>query len=134
MQNDMKQILVVDDDQEDHMIILNFFEEAGRRADVRFLENGQQAIDFLESVKDDRHLPGLIVLDLNMPIMNGTQTLLYLKKVNRLRHIPVVIFSTSENENERRKCLSIGAIDYLVKPSNYDDGMKMIEKFSSFVK
>ena len=126
------QIIVVDDDQEDHMIMLDYFKESGKDKHVKFLLNGQQAIDHLNGLSDGS-LPRLIVLDLNMPILNGTQTLYFIKRNIRYKDIPVIIFSTSENEIERRKCLSIGALDYIVKPSTYDDGLRMIQKFSSYI-
>lgn len=128
------QILVVDDDQDDHLILSDFFKDAGKDAYVKFIDNGKKAIDFLERLPGDATLPQLIVLDLNMPILNGTQTLLYLKQSPRLKNIPVIIFSTSENESEKRKCLSFGAIDYLVKPASFEDGKSMVDRFLTFLK
>lgn len=127
------QILVVDDDQDDHLILLDFFKDASKENFIKFIDNGKKAIEFLERLPEDAPLPKLIVLDLNMPILNGTQTLLYLKQSLRLKNIPVIIFSTSENENEKRKCLSFGAVDYLVKPSTYDAGKSMIDRFISYI-
>ena len=127
------QILVVDDDPDDHLILLEYFRDTGNESFVKFLENGQKAIDYLNTVQDEATLPNLIVLDLNMPILNGTQTLLQIKRDARLKGIPVIIFSTSDNDNERRKCLSFGALDYVVKPITYDEGLTMIEKFNSHI-
>lgn len=126
-------ILVVDDDKEDHLILNEYFTDAGIEDVVYFVENGLQALDYLAGIKEDQLLPQLIILDLNMPILNGTQTLLQIKQTVRLRHIPVIIFSTSENETEKRKCLSFGAVDYLVKPLTFDEGLAMVKKFTSFV-
>ena len=125
-------IFVVDDDQEDQMILKEYFNDSGKDIAITFVENGQKAIERLDQLENDR-LPGLIVLDLNMPILNGTQTLMQLKRDPRYKHIPVIIFSTSENENEKRKCLSLGALEYLVKPITYGEGLKMTEKFYSYV-
>ena len=126
------EILVVDDDLEDHLILQAFFSEAGFNGKVGYRENGQDALFFLEQA-DSEALPRLIVLDLNMPILNGTQTLLRLKQTPRLRSIPVIIFSTSENETEKRKCLSLGAIDYLVKPLTLEEGRQTINRFTSII-
>lgn len=128
------QILLVDDDVEDYEILREFFNEAGLDDQVTHLENGQKAIRHLESIPDDELLPRLIILDLNMPILNGTQTLLYLKQTVRFRNIPIIIFSTSENETERRKCLSLGALEYMVKPLSLEEYQATIRKFSSFVR
>lgn len=127
-------ILVVDDDKEDHLILQEYFKDAGIEENlIRFAENGRNALDYLSHLAADEELPNLIVLDLNMPIMNGTQTLLYLKQEPRYKKIPVIIFSTSENENEKRKCLSFGATDYLVKPMTLDEGHAVIRKFASYL-
>jgi CheY-like chemotaxis protein len=130
---DYPQIIVVDDDIEDQLILTDYFKEFGNFSTVKFLSNGQQALNHLGTLGDNR-LPKLIILDLNMPILNGTQTLLQLKRNPRLKEIPVIIVSTSENENEKRKCLSMGAVDYLVKPMTYDEGFNMVEKFSEYIK
>lgn len=127
------QILVVDDDLEDHMILQSFFNEVGLDDKVGYRENGQQALQFLDQLAEDTALPRLIILDLNMPILNGTQTLLHLKKNVRFKNIPVIIFSTSENETEKRKCLSLGAVDYMVKPLTLEECRGIIRKFSSFI-
>jgi CheY-like chemotaxis protein len=126
-------ILVVDDDVEDHLILQDYFSEADLDLSVGFRENGRQAIQFLENISEDSNLPDLIILDLNMPIMNGTQTLINLKGIPRLRHIPIIIFSTSENETEKRKCLSLGAVDYMVKPHSLEECRATIRRFSSFI-
>jgi CheY-like chemotaxis protein len=132
--NEHVEILVVDDDLEDHLILQGFFSEAGLDEIVGYCENGLQALFFLEEIDDDSRLPRLIVLDLNMPILNGTQTLLRLKQTPRFRGIPVIIFSTSENETEKRKCLSLGAVDYMVKPLTLEEGREIINRFASVIR
>ena len=67
----------------------------------------------------------LIVLDLNMPILNGTQTLRKIKEDDRFREIPVVIYSTSVNSIEKEECFKLGALDYLVKPSSFSDSVEI---------
>jgi CheY-like chemotaxis protein len=128
----VKSILVVDDDREDHIILMDYFSDAGLQENVVFVENGQRALDYLEATEQVA-LPKLIILDLNMPILNGTQTLLKIKQNVLHKHIPVIIYSTSENETEKRKCLSLGAIDYLVKPMTFDEGVEMIRIFSAYL-
>src|SRR6187402_104913 len=116
-------ILVVDDDIEDHLILREYFTEAGLEKNVSFKENGEEAIAYLKSLPA-KGLPQLIVLDLNMPLMNGMETLAILKDHSELKEIAVVIYSTSSSETEREKCLAMGATDYFVKPFNWVDGMK----------
>lgn len=131
--NEYFEILVVDDDAEDQLILDTFFQEAGISGTVGYRENGQDALDYLDQISKDASLPRLIVLDLNMPILNGTQTLFQLKQTMRFRHIPVIIFSTSQNETEKRKCLSLGAVEYMVKPLTQDECRHIIKRFLSFV-
>ena len=131
--NEHFQILVVDDDAEDQLILDTFFQEAGMHGLVAYRENGQEALYYLERINHDSLLPRLIVLDLNMPILNGTQTLFQLKQAMRFRNIPVIIFSTSQNETEKRKCLSLGAVDYMVKPLTQEECRHIIKHFASFV-
>lgn len=133
MMKETCQILVVDDDLEDHLILQSFFTEVGLETHVGYQENGQKAIYYLEQISEDAALPRLIILDLNMPILNGTQTLLHLKRNFRYKNIPVIIFSTSENETEKRKCLSLGAVDYMVKPLTLEECRNTIKRFSSFI-
>jgi len=126
-------ILIVDDDVEDHMMLDEYFQEVGISDKVTFLINGQLALQYLESIEDPSQLPKLLVLDLNMPILTGSQVLLQLKQTPRFRNIPVIIFSTSVNENEKRKCLNFGALEYLVKPITWDEGDRIAKRFASFV-
>lgn len=126
-------ILVVDDDIEDHMIMKEYFNDMKYTDPVKFVINGMEAIKYLESQNDDT-LPQLIILDLNMPIMNGTQMLVHIKRDKKLKNIPVIIYSTSENETEKRKTLSLGALEYIVKPITFDDGLAMVSKFLDYVR
>jgi CheY-like chemotaxis protein len=126
------QILIVDDDKEDHFILNEYFTDVGMQELVRYLWNGQEALDYLEAVSDT-DLPKLIVLDLNMPILNGANTLVKLKQITRFKYIPVIVYSTSENATERKKCLSMGASDYLVKPSTLKEGTEIVQKFISYL-
>lgn len=126
-------IFVVDDDKEDQLILEQYFSDIGISREVIYFDNGEAAINYLEALTDTFELPKLIVLDLNMPVLNGTQTLLYLKRTVLYKNIPVIIFSTSENEDEKRKCLSYGAVDYVVKPMTWDEGQAITKRLASYI-
>lgn len=130
---DKSLIFVVDDDQEDRQILHEYFVDIGMGDRVAYFENGEKALAYLENIRDLSNLPRLIVLDLNMPILNGTQALRILKRDARFKHIPIIILSTSENEEEKRKCFSYGAVDYLVKPMTFDEGREIVERFASYL-
>lgn len=113
-------ILIADDDQEDRYLLDIAFKEIASTGDIRMVENGVQVIDYLNGLSEDYFLPNLIVLDLNMPVLSGIETLLRLKADDRFKVIPVIIHSTSMYELEKEKCLEIGAADFIKKPVNFD--------------
>ena len=125
-------ILVVDDDREDHMILLEYFSGEGLDMFVTFIDNGQKAIEYLESLKDPDDMPRLIILDLNMPKLNGVQTLERIKRDERFNKIPVIIYSTSINPLEKEKCLKLGAHSYVTKPVSLNESMETARMFLTF--
>jgi CheY-like chemotaxis protein len=132
--NDMAcKILIGDDDFEDQIILEEYFQEKGVKEVVSFQRNGKKVIEYLQQIDEQVDLPNLIVLDLNMPILNGTQTLFELKQHSRFNRIPVIIYSTSDNDHEKRKCMNFGAVDYLVKPISLDEGDRMVKRFLEFL-
>jgi CheY-like chemotaxis protein len=112
-------ILIADDDQEDRYLLHTAFEEIGRSNDIFLVENGLQVFTYLDSSMEQTNMPSLIVLDLNMPILNGMETLLRLKAHNLYKDIPVIMFTTSVHEVEKEKCLAIGAADFIKKPARF---------------
>lgn len=123
MQTNPPKILVADDDVEDQEMLMEYFLGGGlNQHDVAFVTNGRAALEYL---RHNAALPKLIVLDLKMPIMDGQSTLLQIKSEEKFKSIPVVIYSTSSNEQDKRKCLVNGALEYFVKPSSYNEGESM---------
>jgi CheY-like chemotaxis protein len=125
-------ILVVDDDEEDRDMILDAMGTLGRASVLRFATDGEQALSLLTSECSERFLPALIVLDLNMPRMNGSQVLQAIKLNPLLRAIPVIIFSTSINPFEKEKCMDYGAHSYLIKPVSFTSSIDIMKKFLGF--
>ena len=113
-------ILIADDDQEDRFLLDIAFKEIGSFDIIHMVENGVQVINHLNAIKDNSLLPALIVLDLNMPVLNGIDTLSQLKTDQRFKNIPVIIHSTSMYEAEKEKCIKLGAIDFIKKPVSFD--------------
>jgi CheY-like chemotaxis protein len=124
-----KKILLVDDDMEDREIIRDALGDLGHHSIFHFEENGESAIHFLEKAYENNSLPSMVILDLNMPRMNGTQTLRHIKTDERFRDIPVVIYSTSLNHTEKDECLALGAHSYVIKPASYRDTLDTAKKF-----
>ncbi|PQJ09801.1 hypothetical protein CJD36_017910 [Flavipsychrobacter stenotrophus] len=122
-------ILLADDDPEDRMIMEDTFREIQLSELIHFVENGENILSYLDAINAESDLPTLIVLDLNMPRMNGTQTLKMLKANDRYRHIPVIIFSTSINTIEMNECIKTGASSYVVKPVTYKECLDTARSF-----
>ena len=99
---------------------------------IYFAENGEQALELLDKNYNVAEVPCLIVLDLNMPKMNGTQTLGNLKSDERFKHIPVIIYSTSINPLEKEKCMQLGAHSYITKPISFKESTETAKVFLQF--
>ena len=127
-------ILLADDDAEDREIIREAMETVHAKDMMCFVENGEQALEALDRSHDAANPPCLVVLDLNMPRMNGTETLRRLKSDERFQAIPVIIFSTSINTLEKEKCMALGAASYITKPVSYSECLQTVNTFLSFCK
>ena len=125
-------ILMVDDDAEDRLLLQDIFDELGYSHCIHFEENGEEAIRYLRGCADKGSLPHLIILDLNMPRLNGRQTLQFIKGHPQLSDITVIIYSTSLNPLERDECLALGAHSYVVKPATYNESVRIANTFYSF--
>jgi len=127
-------ILLVDDDAEDRAIIEDAMASVNTEGIIYFAENGEQALAILDTFLDAENTPCLVVLDLNMPKMNGTETLRNMKKNERFREIPVIIYSTSINSLEKEKCMQLGAHDYITKPVSINESRETAKRFYEFCK
>ncbi len=129
MENLLKRcsILVTDDDEDDRFLIKKALETGGLKAELHFIEDGQKLLDrlhgHLEAVEGQRNpeLPGLILLDLNMPRLDGREALRLIKNDHRLRAIPVVILSNSQNPEDIAGSYKDGANSFFTKPLLYQD-------------
>jgi CheY-like chemotaxis protein len=110
-------IFLVEDDLDDQQLLLEAFSQITDMHHLRVLSNGRILVDLLANM-DDRELPCLIVLDYNMPELNGKQTLQILQKFPRYHDIPKVVFSTSNSARDREECMFFGAMDFIIKPSS----------------
>lgn len=128
-----RRVLLADDDFDDKMIIKDAVEKVSNAADmIYFADNGEDALSMLQGDIEKDQLPCLIVLDLNMPRLNGTETLRQLKSDTRFNHIPVIIYSTSINPLEKEKCLALGAHSYVTKPVSFNESLETAKIFYRF--
>ena len=122
-------ILIAEDDFEDRHMIAETFNELGFKSAIHFVEDGRYLVEYLTDTGAEGI--GLLVLDLNMPRLNGTETLRIIKSNELYKNIPVIIFSTSVNEIEKTICMGLGANEYLTKPMKYSEFVDCCKRFYS---
>jgi CheY-like chemotaxis protein len=127
-------ILIADDDADDRFLLQTAFDENGFHDRLQFVENGVEALDFLYRLQGEASgpLPRFILLDLNMPKKDGREVLKELKQHPEFRKIPVVVFSTTNNEQEMRRCYELGANSYITKPNSFESLMKTVAALRSY--
>ena len=120
-------ILLIEDDEIERMKFHRVLKKSNFDCEIQEATNGEEAVQILN---DESKTPDLILLDLNMPKMSGIEFLQNLKSDERLRYIPVVILSTSNNRSDLKRCYEEGIAGYIVKPLKYED---YVEKIKSLV-
>ncbi|HYF68922.1 MAG TPA: response regulator [Ohtaekwangia sp.] len=122
-------ILLAEDDEDDQELIRMAFSHVTSTHRFEIVSNGQKV---LESLQEHSNLPCLIILDLNMPVLNGFQTLIAMRNDARLQHVPKVILTTSDDNESKKKSFSYGAVDYFVKPASMDDFIFTAQKMLTY--
>jgi CheY-like chemotaxis protein len=131
MRND-KPVLLVEDDMIDTITVKRAFKELQMDTPLITAENGEEAMHYLEKSQD---VPGLILLDLNLPIMDGVEFLGRVKSNPDLRHIPIVVLTTSNEMEDRQKCFGHSVAGYMTKPvsyPNFKEMMRTIDRYWTF--
>jgi CheY-like chemotaxis protein len=119
-------ILLAEDNPADVFLIRESLKEHGIEFALDVAENGEQAMARLNQLRDgaDDGTPDLVVLDLNLPQIDGTELLRHLRNIPRLAALPVVIFTSSDSTQDRQNAAMLGAM-YIRKPVNLDEFMKI---------
>ena len=118
-------ILIADDDEDDRLLTRQALTEAHLSNDVRFVEDGEQLMDYLHrrgayaGLDGKAPRPGLILLDLNMPRKDGRECLREIKADDDLRDIPVVVLSTSREEEDIARSYQLGVNSFIAKPVTF---------------
>ena len=117
-------ILMADDDDDDFLLTKKALKESRLLNKLCRVKDGEELLQYLRHEGDykdaDHRRPGVILLDLNMPRLDGRAVLRAVKTDSRLRRIPVVVFSTSSAEEDIRASYDLGANSYITKPMSYD--------------
>ena len=130
-----RSIIVVEDSNEDFEILQFACKSASIELNLVRCENGEEAVDCLNGRgKYSGHFlpPALVLLDLNLPLMSGKEVLRYIKTSDRLKTLPVVVFSSSPNPKDIAECYRIGASSYIVKPLGLVQMRALIESLTRY--
>ncbi len=130
-------LLLVDDNEADVKIALRAFSKAEAKNDIYVANDGQEALDFVYNqgkYKDENGFPtpDLILLDIKMPRLDGFEVLKKLKSDPQYDFIPVIILTSSKEEEDIIKSYKSGAAGFIPKPVNYEDFVKIIDGFNFY--
>ncbi|MDG2279424.1 MAG: response regulator [Flavicella sp.] len=129
MEEKKLKILLIEDDAIEVMKLNRTISSKGLDHTIVEANNGEEALEILR--KKDA-LPDIILLDLNMPKMNGIEFLSILKADDVLKYLPTVVLSTSSNDKDVMECYRIGIAGYVIKPLKYEDYVSKIVKLLAY--
>lgn len=123
-------ILLVEDNENDVILTRKSFQKNQLAINLHHVENGEKCMEFLRKQGDyrDAPTPDLILLDLNMPLMDGREVLAELVVDEQLSHLPVIILTTSDNDRDVLKMYQLRCNSYITKPVNYKDFMAIVRQ------
>ena len=130
-------ILMADDDADDRLMTKDALEEAKLANDIRFVENGEELMDYLRhygkySSLQDFPRPGLILLDLNMPKKDGREALAEIRSDPNLRPIPVVVLTTSKAEEDIYRTYDLGVNSFITKPVSFEGLVEVMRTLGKY--
>lgn len=127
-------LLLVEDNEGDIVLTLDAFEESKIQTNISVVRNGQEAIDFLykRNGYEQENKPDLVLLDINIPILNGHEVLKIIKQDAELKKIPVIMLTTSSNTRDINLSYENYANSYVTKPIEMEDFLKAILKIEEF--
>jgi CheY-like chemotaxis protein len=130
-------ILYADDDAEDRMLVKDAWAENRLANELHFVEDGEELMDYLRRRGQYTHLanqplPGMVLLDLNMPRKDGREALQEIKADPRLRSIPVVILTTSKAEEDILRAYDLGVNSFILKPVTFESLVEITRTLSKY--
>ncbi len=121
-------ILYAEDDSDDLFMVKQAFEKYNKDIDIIHAYDGFEALEYLNKVKGTDELPCLIILDINMPGMNGREALIRIKQSDDFKNIPIVLFTTSSSETDRSFARKWDA-SFITKPLIYSELEELAKSF-----
>lgn len=130
-------IHMCDDDPDDQLLVSDALEEARLSNPIDFTSNGKELLQYLKREGDyadliDQSLPGLILLDLNMPVMDGREVLKQLKHHEKFGSIPVIVLTTSKAEEDIARSYNMGVNSFIIKPVAFESLVEMVATVTNY--
>lgn len=128
------EILLVDDNEDDVYLTREAFEAASLKVNLHHVDNGEKCLQFLrkQGPYADVPSPDLILLDMHMPVMDGHEVLKEIVKDDKLRHLPVVVLTTSYEAADIQKMYGLRCNSYITKPVDFDKFVKAIGQLAGY--
>lgn len=123
-------ILIIEDSEDDFEATVRAFSKTNLCNPIKHVFSGEEALTYLHEVSNPR--PGIILLDLNMPGLDGRRTLEIIKQQPSLKKIPVIILTTSNDEYDVKSCYELGANTYIQKPVDFDSLILAIQQLKEY--
>lgn len=123
-------ILVVEDDEIDALTVKRALKDCQITNEVIIKKNGEEALQYLQQEKSE--LPSIILLDLNMPRMNGIEFLRIIKKDPKFNSLPIIVLTTSRSEQDKIDSFNLGVAGYMIKSVNYQDFVEIIKTIKNY--
>ncbi len=118
--------LIAEDDPDHYFLLHDAVDAAGLGVEVKWVDDGERLLTFLDECLERRHLPKVLLLDLNMPRKDGREALARLREDRRFANLPVVVLTTSTSEEDSQLAKSLGVQDFFHKPLRFHDYVELM--------
>ncbi|APF17298.1 response regulator [Caldithrix abyssi] len=130
-------ILMAEDDKDDQLLVRDSFDECHLVNELLFVEDGQQLIDYLKrrppyNDEEKAPFPDIILLDLNMPRKDGREALEEIKRDPELKHIPVIVLTTSKAEEDILRSYKLGVAGFISKPVTFNGLVQVVRTLTDY--
>jgi two-component system response regulator len=137
MENKVVEILLIDDNMNDAELMIRALKKNNMSSKLIHLKDGVEALDFVFckgsfAERNFNNRPKVIFLDLKMPRIDGLEVLERIKKDEQTKSIPIVILTSSKQDQDMRKCYDLGASSYIVKPVEFDNFSKAVAELGFY--
>jgi CheY-like chemotaxis protein len=130
-------LLLVEDNEDDAFLMVRAMKSAGIDRPLKIISDGQEALNYLSgldpySPREAYPLPGLILLDIKLPQISGLEVLRWLRSLPQLRHIIVIMLTSSNHPGDVRQAYEFGANSYVVKPASFQQLLEFAQAFKAY--